>query len=120
MKTMIVIVSDPKSGSEEAIGRVFNALAVAYEIKSAGDDVDILFLGTGTRWPEELQKENHPVHHLFKAVEDRIQGVSSGCADVFGSNTAGLNRLSDNLIPGTSGLPSLYRLQKQGYNLMIF
>ena len=27
MKTAIIILSDPKSGSEEALGRVFNALA---------------------------------------------------------------------------------------------
>lgn len=26
MKTAIIIMSDPKSGSEEALGRVFNAL----------------------------------------------------------------------------------------------
>ena len=29
MKTAIIIMSDPKSGSEEALGRVFNALALA-------------------------------------------------------------------------------------------
>lgn len=27
MKTAIIILSDPKNGSEEALGRVFNALA---------------------------------------------------------------------------------------------
>ena len=32
MKTAIIILSDPKSGSEEALGRVFNALALASEV----------------------------------------------------------------------------------------
>ena len=29
MKTAIVILSDPKSGAEEALGRVFNALGLS-------------------------------------------------------------------------------------------
>jgi len=37
MKTAIVIVSDPKSGSDESFGRAFNALAAAYDIKNAGE-----------------------------------------------------------------------------------
>lgn len=37
MKTAIIIMSDPKSGSEESLGRVFNALALASECKQKGD-----------------------------------------------------------------------------------
>ncbi|WP_394678583.1 hypothetical protein [uncultured Sphingobacterium sp.] len=48
-KTAIIILSDPKAGSEEALGRVFNALASAYEFKHAGEDVKIIFQGTGIR-----------------------------------------------------------------------
>ena len=53
MKTAVVIMSDPKSGSEEALGRVFNGLAVASECKEKGDEVAVVFNGAGTRWPEE-------------------------------------------------------------------
>ena len=31
MKAAIIVLSDPKLGSEEALGRVFNALAAAYD-----------------------------------------------------------------------------------------
>ena len=120
MKTAIVILSDPKSGSDEALGRVFNALAVAYDFKNAGEEVSILFQGTGTRWPEALQKEDHPVHELFKAVEDKIQGVSSACTDVFGANPSGFDLIKDNKVPNTSGLPSLKNLQEEGYNVLVF
>ncbi len=120
MKTTIVILSDPKSGSEESLGRVFNALAVAYDTKNAGDDVGIIFQGAGTRWPEALQKEDNPVHELFEAVKDKVLGVSSGCSDVFGGNPSGFDLVNDNKVPGTSGLPSLYNLQKQGHNVLIF
>lgn len=120
MKTAIIILSDPKSGSEESLGRAFNALAAAYDFKNAGEEVSILFQGTGTRWPEELQKEDHPVHELFKAVEDKIQGISSACTDVFGANPSGFDLIKDNKVPNTSGLPSFKKLQDEGYNVLVF
>ncbi|MBT4897583.1 MAG: hypothetical protein HOI59_04805, partial [Nitrospina sp.] len=46
MKTAIVVLSDPKNESEESLGRVFNALATAYDYKNAGKEVSILFQGT--------------------------------------------------------------------------
>jgi hypothetical protein len=42
MKAAIVVLSDPKPGSEESLGRVFNALAAAYDFKQKGDEVSIL------------------------------------------------------------------------------
>ena len=70
MKAAIIILSDPKSGSEEALGRVFNALAAAYDFKNKGDEVTVLFHGAGTRWPSELSKADHPAHGLYEAVSD--------------------------------------------------
>ena len=83
MKTAIIILSDPKTGGDEAFGRAFNGLAAAYDYKQKGDDVTILFQGTGTRWPAELSKSKNPAHELFQAVKDKIAGVSCGCADAF-------------------------------------
>ena len=60
MKTAIIILSDPKNGSEEALGRVFNALALASECQQKGDEVAVVFNGAGTRWPAELTKLSHP------------------------------------------------------------
>ena len=124
MKTAIIILSDPKSNSDEALGRFFNALAVAYDNKEHGDDVQILFQGAGTRWPGEMNNENHPVYDLYKAVEDKVAGVSCGCADVFGSaeeaTKSGFDLIKDNAVPGTSGLPSLQKLRSDGYEIMIF
>jgi predicted peroxiredoxin len=119
-RTAIIILSDPKTGSQEALGRVFNALGVAYDCKTSGEEVVIFFQGTGTRWPEVLQKESHPVHTLYKAVEDKIKGVSSGCADVFGANASGFDLIKENQVPGTSGLPSFVNLQKEGFTIITF
>ena len=50
MKAAIVVLSDPNANSEEALGRVFNGLATAYELKQTGDEVTVVFQGAGTRW----------------------------------------------------------------------
>jgi hypothetical protein len=120
MKTAIIVLSDPKVGTEEALGRVFNALAVAHEYKSAGETVQLLFAGAGTRWPAALNQTSHPAHALYKGVLDVVAGVSCGCADVFGADDQGLDRITINAVPGTTGLPSLLALQRDGFQILIF
>jgi len=67
-KAAIIIYSDPKPGAEEALGRLFNALFLAYELKEKQQEVAIIFQGAGTRWPAELVKADHPAHALYEAV----------------------------------------------------
>ncbi len=119
-KTAVVVLSDPKGGSEETLGRVFNAMAVAYDFKIASQEVKILFQGAGTRWPEQLQKVDHPGHTLYEAIKDKIEGVSSGCAEVFGADASGLDLIKENKAPGTTGLPSFVKLQREGYTIITF
>ena len=119
-KTAIIILSDPKAGSEEALGRVFNALASAYEVKHAEEDVKIIFQGAGIRWPEQLEKPEHPVNGLYTAVKDHVHGLSKGCVAVFGTEVSGYDLLNDNEVPGTAGLPSLLNLRNEGYQILIF
>lgn len=123
-KAAIVIFSDPRSGTEESLGRVFNALAAAYDFKQRGADVQVLFQGAGTRWANELVDPEHPAHGLFTEVKDKVTGVSCGCADVFGAREGavecGLELITENAVPNTSGLPSLARLTEEGYNILTF
>ena len=124
MKTVIVIMSDPKSGSEEALGRVFNALALASECKQKGDEVAVVFNGTGTRWPAELTQLSHPANALYNSVRDVAQGVSHGCAEVFGAKEAvescGVPLKKDHALAGTAGLLSLRRYVADGWNTLVF
>ena len=124
MKAAVIVMSDPKSGSEESLGRLFNALAATYDFKQQGDDVTLLFQGAGTRWAGEVGKADHPAHELYEAVKDKVAGVSCGCADVFGAAEAveqsGLDLIKDNAVPGTSGLPSLRNLSAEGYTVLTF
>lgn len=124
MKAAILVLSDPRHGKEEALGRVFNALATAFDFKENGAEVTVLFNGTGTRWISELANPENPAHSLFEAVKDVVAGVSCGCADVFGAaeevEKSGFEYLTDNPIPSTRGLPSLYKLTSEGYTVLTF
>jgi hypothetical protein len=107
--TTIIVLSDPKGG-EEAFGRVFNALAAAHDFKRQHRPVQLVFHGTGTRWPALLTKADHPAHALYKAVEDSIAGMSSACATAFGAGDAieqDVESLTGNPVPGTAGLGSV-------------
>ena len=124
MKAAIIIFSDPKHGGEEALGRLFNGLAAAYDFKQRGTHVAIYFQGTGTRWAGVVGDPAHPVHALYNAVTDAVAGVSCGCADVFGAREEaeknGFDLITDNNVPGTSGLPSIAQLSEQGYTVFSF
>lgn len=124
MKTAIIVLSDPKAGSDETLGRLFNALAAAYDLKQKGAVLELLFQGAGTRWTGQLTKTEHPAHALYLAVADKVAGVSSACADVFGARADaeanGFTLLGDNAVPGTSGLPSVARYVRDGYSVVTF
>jgi DsrE/DsrF-like family len=122
-KTAIVVLSDP-NGGEEALGRLFNALAATYDFKQKRQDVQLLFQGTGTRWAGLLTKTDHPAHALYKAIEDKVAGVSTACSVVFGAREDaernGFSLLTGNPVPNTAGLPSLESYASQGYTILTF
>src|SRR5690242_6145000 len=124
MKTAIMILSDPKNGSDEALGRVFKALALASECKQKGDEVAVVFNGAGTRWPAELSKLTHPANGLYNSVRDVVQGASRGCAEVFGANesiqSCGVPIVNDHALAGTTRLLSLRRYVEEGWNTLVF
>jgi hypothetical protein len=123
MRTAVIVLSDPKGG-EEALGRVFNALAATYELKARNQDVELVFQGTGTRWTGVLTQADHPAHALFESVADKVAGASLGCAVVFGALESaqkhGFDLIKDNLVPGTPGLTSLAKYAADGYRILTF
>lgn len=123
MKLAVILVSDPNSG-EEALGRAFNAMALAAQASSLGDEVEIVFVGTGTRWPAALSQLDHPAHALYEAVRLHIRGASRACATVFrateGVATSGVPQLKDNPLPGTPGMASIHRYLSEGWQTLVF
>jgi len=123
MKIAIIILSDPKGG-DEALGRMFNGLAVAQEARQHADEVEIVFNGAGTRWPEELAKLSHPAHGLYNMIRDDVKGASCGCAAVFGATkgveACGVPLLKDKQLAGTPGLSDIRRYAAEGWQTLIF
>ena len=123
MKIALIILSDPKGG-DEALGRVFNALAIAQEGLQQGDEVEIVFNGAGTRWPEELTKVSHPANGLYNLVRETVKGASCGCAAVFGATKSveacGVPLLKEKALAGTPGISNLRRYVAGGWHTLIF
>jgi hypothetical protein len=123
MKLAVIIISDPKSG-EESLARVFNGLAVAAEAKHSGDEIELSFIGTGTRWPAELSQLNHPANSLYNEVRELVIGASCACAQVFGATeslqASGVEEKKDNALAGTPGLLSVRRYLNDGWQVLIF
>lgn len=123
-KTAIVVYADPKGGGEEALGRLFNAMFLAYELQEKQQTVALLFQGAGVRWASEVTKPAHPAHALYAAVSDTVAGVCRGCADVFGATAdvreSGLALIDEKAIPGTSGIIDLSKYLDDGYRLITF
>lgn len=123
MKLAIVIASDPKNG-EESVGRAFNALALAAEGLQKGDEVEVVFVGAGTRWPAEATKLGHPLQGLYSQVRSAVKGASCGCADAFGAaagvEACGVPKLKDHAMAGTTGLASLRRYAVEGWQTFVF
>ena len=122
-KTAIIVLSDPRGG-EEALGRVFNALAATYDFKQKQEEVQLVFQGTGTRWTGLLTQPDHPAHGLYKAVEDKVAGASAACSVFFGAQDEakrnGFALIANNPVPGTPGLPSLASYASNGYSILTF
>lgn len=124
MKTAIFILSDPKSGTDESTTRLLNALGYADECQRSGDDLEIVFSGTGTRWPKELTQLSHPANARYNALRTHVKGASRGCAvrndAVEGLQEAGVPLIGDNEVAGTPGVASIRRYQAEGWNVSIF
>ncbi|GMT49135.1 MAG: hypothetical protein IEMM0008_0674 [bacterium] len=122
MKTAITIYSDP--GSEGALGRCFTAMANAYEFQQNGDEIIVIFGGTGVRWPAVLSNSEHPAHDLYTAIKGKVQGACSSCSVVFGADKsvedAGIDLIGGISVPNGagSGLPSMRKLMNEGYTIL--
>ena len=123
MKLAVLIASDPKQG-EDALGRAFNALALASEAHQRDDEVQVAFIGAGTRWPAELAKLNHPAHALYESVRPLVAGASRACAVVFGATDgvkqSGVPELCDHQLAGTPGMASVRGYLAGGWQTMVF
>lgn len=116
-KIGIVLLADNET--HEALGRALNALEFAKELKDNGDDVRIVFDGAGVKWIADVSDENHKLHPVYKAVEDKVDGACSFCASAFGVRQK-LEKLNVTFLDDYDDHPSLRSLVKEGYQIVTF
>lgn len=116
-KVGVLVLADGES--HESMGRVTNALMVAKEYKDAGEEVQVIFDGGGTRGALSFADSDHEGNKAFEAVRDVIAGACEYCAGAFGA-TEGLNEQGITLLDEYEGHPSLKKLIDDGYEIVSF
>lgn len=116
-KIAIIVIAD--SNTDEGLGRVVNALAAAGEYNKAGDEVRIVFTGTGTKWPTSLEKPDHPAHGLYEASKSLVDGACGFCANAFGQTEA-MKNYSIKLLADSGPFMSYRQFTEAGYQILVF
>ena len=113
----IVVLADTETHAD--LGRLTNALIAAKEFKEAGDDVQVIFDGAGTKWVARLSDPDHPKHSLFRELTDVIVGACSFCAEAFHVKEE-VNDTDVHLVDQYERHPSFRKLLGDGYQVITF
>lgn len=117
LKAAIIVLADTENHSD--IARVVNALKAVKEFKEAGDEVQLIFDGAGTKWVSKLTDTQNQLHPLFDTIKDKVAGVCSYCAVAFGAaDSAAAGGV--NLLKEYEDHPSFRDLVFQGYEIITF
>ncbi|WP_435365634.1 DsrE family protein [Haloarchaeobius sp. DYHT-AS-18] len=81
VKAAVVILAGIETGSD--LGRLVNGLETSKEFADAGDELELVFDGAGTRWIPELENETHDFHGLYTTVKEHASACNF-CANAFG------------------------------------
>lgn len=85
-KISVVVLADTETHAD--LGRVANALTTVREAKEAGDDVELIFDGAGTKWVQKLTTPGEKLGRAFDGVRDKVAGACAYCARAFGVEEA--------------------------------
>lgn len=116
-KVGIIVLADTETDGD--LGRVVNAMIAAKEFKHAGDEVELIFDGAGTKWPGVLADPRHKSHRLFEQVIDVVSGACGFCARAFEAE----DHVHDAKVPLLEEYddhPSIRRLVTSGYQVITF
>ena len=117
LKVAIVVLADTETPGD--LGRVVNAMEAVKEFKDAGDDVQLIFDGAGTRWIGALSSSEHNYHGLYQSVQDRISGACEYCANAFQVADA-VKQAKVSFMGEFEGHPSFRKLLLEGYQVLTF
>lgn len=114
MKTAIFIYATPAD-----MARGYRALGTAQEFVEAGDEVAIVYDGTGVETLAAYTDDEHQLHKMYEGLKSHIDGACGFCAKSHGVKdtleAAGIAMLSDH-----KGHASVRKYVADGYQLLIF
>lgn len=117
MTHSVAIVILTKFANDNAA--VYRALGTAEEFQEAGDDVTIVFDGSGTESLAALSAPAHPLNGLLESLRPQVRGACGYCAKAHKVadtiNDAGFSMLTDN-----DGHASIRNLVVEGRTVLTF
>lgn len=116
-KAALIVLADTETHAD--LGRVFNALVTAKELKESNDDVRLIFDGAGTKWPGVLADPEHQAHSAYQAVASVVAGTCKFCAKQFEAEE-GVQQAQVPFLDEYEGHPSLRALVADGYQIITF
>ena len=105
--------------TREGAMKVFNALQAAKEFKDAGDYVDVIFDGEGTRTAVEINQPDHFLYQAFKDIEDVVTGVCRYCIARFDMTDQAQSQ-GFTLLDDYNSHPSYRNFINSGYQVLNF
>lgn len=116
-KLAVVVLADTETHGD--LGRITNALTTVSECNEAGDDVELIFDGAGTKWAAELSDASHKQHDAFESVRETIAGACDFCAGAFGVKEK-VRAADIELLDEYDNHPSIRRRVAEGYEVITF
>ncbi len=116
----IAILLHAEPGTHDSMGRATHGLLYSKELHETGHEVRLIFDGGGTGWAVELDKEDNPLHPLFKAVRDigLIAGACDYCIEAFGVDREKVQEAKVSTVAEYMGHPSVAKLIAEGYQVI--
>jgi hypothetical protein len=116
-KIAVIVLADTETHGD--LGRIANALTTVSESKEAGDAVELIFDGAGTKWVPELSKADHKLHPAFDNVRDKVAGACEFCAGAFGVKEQ-VRAVDVPLLDEYHDHPSLRKRVAEGFEVITF
>jgi hypothetical protein len=86
MHKVAIVIYSGLEGS--GISAVYRAFGFAAELLEAGDDVTLVFDGTGTETLAAVMAEGHDLHRAWLKARPALRGACSYCAKSYGVREA--------------------------------
>lgn len=103
------------------LSRTFRGLSTANEFIQAGDDVKVIFDGSGVESIATILDSTHPLHGLYNSIKLNIEGACGFCSIAPSHNVkAKLDEAGIKLLTDNNGEASVRKYVNAGYSILNF